>query len=58
MQDCRSKNSIQQEDSLHQQIGFKFKKKTRVKCYMWSIALYAAETWTVRKVDQRYLGSF
>jgi hypothetical protein len=28
------------------------------KCYIWSIALYGAETWTVRKVDQKYLESF
>jgi hypothetical protein len=26
--------------------------------YIWSIALYGAETWTLRKVDQRYLESF
>jgi hypothetical protein len=29
-----------------------------VKCYIWSIALNAAESWTLRKVDQKYLGSF
>jgi hypothetical protein len=29
-----------------------------VKCYIWSIALYGAETWTLRKVDQKYLESF
>jgi hypothetical protein len=29
-----------------------------VKCYTWSIALYGAETWTLRKVDQKYLESF
>jgi hypothetical protein len=23
-----------------------------VKCYIWSIALYGAETWTLRKVEQ------
>jgi hypothetical protein len=32
--------------------------KKLVKCYIWSIALYGAETWTVRKVDQKYLESF
>jgi hypothetical protein len=32
--------------------------KKLVKCYIWSIALYGAETWTLRKVDQRYLESF
>jgi hypothetical protein len=33
-------------------------KKNRVKCYIWSIALYGAEIWTSRKVDQKYLESF
>jgi hypothetical protein len=28
-----------------------------VKCYIWSLALYGAETWTLRKVDQKYLQS-
>jgi hypothetical protein len=30
-------------------------RKKLVKCYIWSIALYGAETWTLRKVDQKYL---
>jgi hypothetical protein len=29
-----------------------------VKCYVWSIALYGAETWTLRAVDQKNLESF
>jgi len=29
-----------------------------VKCYVWSIALYGAETWTLRTIDQKHLGSF
>jgi len=29
-----------------------------VKCYIWSIALYGAETWTLRAVDQEQLESF
>jgi hypothetical protein len=32
-------------------------RKKPVKCYIWSIALCGAETWTLRKVDQKYLGS-
>jgi len=28
-----------------------------VKCYIWSIALYGAETWTLREVDQKHLES-
>jgi hypothetical protein len=29
-----------------------------VKCYIWSIALYGAETWTPQAVDQKHLESF
>ena len=32
--------------------------KKPVKCYILSIALYCAVTWTPRKVDQKYLGCF
>ena len=28
-------------------------RKKLVKCYIWSIALYGAETWTLRAMDQR-----
>jgi hypothetical protein len=33
-------------------------RKKLVKCCIWRIALYGAETWTFRKVDQKYLESF
>jgi hypothetical protein len=39
--------------SFHQQIGLKLRKKL-VKCYIWSVALYGAETWTLWKADQKY----
>ena len=32
--------------------------KKLVKCYVWSVALYGAETWTLRAVDQKHLESF
>jgi hypothetical protein len=32
-------------------------RKKLVKCYIWNIALYGAETWTLRKVDQKCLES-
>jgi hypothetical protein len=32
--------------------------KKLVKCYIWSKALYFAETWTLRKVEQKYLERF
>jgi len=33
-------------------------RKKLVKCYIWSRALYGAEIWTLRAVDQKHLGSF
>jgi len=30
-------------------------RKELVKCYIRSIALYSAETWTLRAVDQKHL---
>ena len=33
-------------------------RKELVKCYVWSIALYGAETWTLWAVDQKHLESF
>jgi hypothetical protein len=33
-------------------------RKKPVKCYIWSIAWYGAETWTLRKIDKKYLESF
>jgi len=32
-------------------------RKRLVRCYVWSIALYGAETWTLRKTDQKQLES-
>jgi hypothetical protein len=33
-------------------------RKKIVNCYIWSTALCGAETWTLRKVDWKYLKSF
>ena len=30
-------------------------RKKLVKCYIWSMALYGAETWTLRAADKKYL---
>jgi hypothetical protein len=38
-------------------LDFNIRKKL-VKCYIWSIASYGAETWTLRNVDQKYMESF
>ena len=32
-------------------------RKKLVKCYIWSMSLYGAETWTLRTADQKYLES-
>jgi len=33
-------------------------RKKLVKCYIWSVALYDGENWTLRAVDQKHLESF
>jgi hypothetical protein len=38
-------------------LDLKLRKKL-VKCYIWSIALCGAETWTIRAVDEKHLESF
>jgi hypothetical protein len=35
-------------------LGLKLRNKL-LKCYIWSIALYGAETWTLRAVEQKQL---
>ena len=42
--------------SPSQSLEFQWHKNPR--CYVWSIALYGAETWTLRAVDQKHLESF
>ncbi|KDR16678.1 hypothetical protein L798_09068 [Zootermopsis nevadensis] len=42
---------------LTSKLGLELKKKL-VKCYVWSVTLYGAETWTLRKKEQKYLESF
>jgi len=38
-------------------LDLNFRKKL-VKCYIWSTALYGAETWALLETDQKYLGHF
>jgi len=33
-------------------------RKNLIKCYIWSMGLDGAETWTLRAADQKYLESF
>ena len=32
-------------------------RKKLIKCYIWSIRVYDAETWTLQKLDQKYIES-
>jgi hypothetical protein len=41
---------------FHQQIGLKFEEE-RIKCYIWSIIVYGAETWTLWKIDPKCIYS-
>ena len=34
------------------------RKKRIVKCLVWSVATYAAETWTLREVDRKKMEAF
>jgi len=45
------------DDSFQHQIGLKLKKRL-VQWYIWNTALYGAGTLTLRKVYQKYMGSF
>ena len=47
------KQHSQEEDCFHQKIRFQFK-RIIVKCFVSSIALFCADTWTLRKISQKY----
>jgi len=58
MQYCHVKSSFQQqEDPSHQQMRMRLKKEFSTVLHL-ELALYSVETWTFRKVDQKYLRSF
>ena len=40
------------------QVSAPYKAMLQIKFYIWSMALYGAETWTLRAADQKYLESF
>jgi len=37
---------------FHQQIGLK--RKNIVKCCVWSITFFGAESWTLQEIDKKY----
>ena len=49
--------SIKKENLFTSKLDLKLRKKL-AKCYVWSMALYGAETWTLRATDQKRLESF
>ena len=42
---------------LTNELNIELKKKF-VSCYVWNIALYGSETWTLRILEHKYLESF
>jgi hypothetical protein len=54
------KRTFKQEvNGFYQYIGIKFEKETSSVLHLeLAIALYGAETWTLSKVDQKYVKSF
>jgi hypothetical protein len=51
---CHGKISIHKKKTLFtRKLDLNLRKKL-VKCYIWSIALCGAETWTLRKMDQKF----
>jgi hypothetical protein len=49
-----AKAAFNEEDSLHQQIRLRAKEETSEVLHL-DIALYGVETWTLRKLDQKYV---
>ena len=52
-----AKAAFNKKKTLYLQIDLNLRKKL-VKCYIWIMAFYGAETWTLRAADQKYLESF
>ena len=54
---CEIKSRIAMAKAAFSKLDLNLRKKL-IKCYIWSMALYGAETWTLRAADQKYLGKF
>jgi hypothetical protein len=53
-----NKRKVLFTSTLDLELRKKLVRKKLVKYYIWSIAVYGAETWTLRAVDQKHLESF
>ena len=58
-ENCHCQRSIHRKMSfLTCKLNIELKKKL-VRCYVWNIALYSSEeTWTLRKLERKYLETF
>jgi hypothetical protein len=54
---CEIKSRIAMSNATFQKNFYLNLRKKLVKCYIWSIAFYGVENWTLRQVDQKYLES-
>jgi hypothetical protein len=52
-----AKTALNRKKTFQYETEVQFKEEL-VKCYILSTAFNGAETWTLRKVDQKYLESF
>jgi hypothetical protein len=52
-----AKAALTKKTIFTSKLDFNLRKKL-VKQYIWNITLYDATTWTLQKVDQKYLKSF
>ena len=48
---------IKKKKSFTGKMNLKLKKRI-MQCLVWSVALYAAETWTLTQIDRRKLEAF
>ena len=53
-----SKGSGHEQQGVYEGIVCKSLRKRLVKCLIWSVSLYGAETWTLGKEDERRLEAF
>jgi len=52
-----AKAAFNKKTPFTRKLDLNFRKKL-VKCYILNMAVYGAETWTLRAADQKYLESF
>ena len=56
-ENCHGQRSIQHKIiTLTCKLNIELKKKL-IRCYVWNIVLYGSETWTLRKLERKYLES-